>query len=74
MVAEKFVDEHSYRRFLRMRNELFVEPAVTKRRRAADGFTELGTNRDRGSHALRNLFALPLGHGGDHCKKEAAGW
>jgi hypothetical protein len=71
VLVEEFVYEGADRRFVRIRLEFLVAPAVPEGRGPADRFPELRANRHRGLYALGNLLALPLRHGGDHREEEA---
>ena len=72
MFEEQLVKQYAHRCFGRIGFELLVAPAIAERCRAADGFAELGADRDRRLDAFRDLLALPLGHCSDHCEKQPA--
>lgn len=70
---EELVDEFSNRSLLGVRAEFLVLPLIAEGGLAAGAFTELCPDWDRGGHPLGDLFALPLGHGGDHGIEESPG-
>jgi hypothetical protein len=69
----QLVHEAADGRFLRVRYEPLLVPAVAEGSGASGGLAELGSHRDGCGDPARDLLALPGGHAGDHGVEEAAG-
>jgi len=73
MFCKELVNEHAYRRLVRVRLELSVVPSVAEGRCTADRFAQLRPYWYRSSHAIGDLFALELSQRCDNREKEPTG-